>query len=432
MQYLSFILLPSLLLAEHPIKHVVHIMMVVQLTQENRAFDTIFGYLNHTSDIDNLVNKQFCNLADVNDPHSEQYCTGPVQPQTSAGSPDHGLDTIAFQLYGGADPKQFQGPAPMNGFVHQARIGAYRDNQDKLQEIISGFHPSSIPIHSTLAEEFMVCDRWFASVPGPTQPNRAFVHTATSDGLISNDRGRLIPGLPQRTIFEDILESGLEWKSYFAEVPSLAFLRQIRFALFPRSRTIDHFFTDAREGTLQSYNFLEPYYSELRHDQPTSDGSGGHDFREAEKLLKNIYEALRNGPQWNSTLLLVTYDEHGGFYDHVPPPTNIPNPEGKTTEFDFQRLGVRVPVLMISPWLKKGSGIVVDAVLHKPNGPFYNSEYEHSSLPATLRKILGLKGICADTGNPLTKREEWAGTFDDIFLDAPRGDTPTQLPRIAI
>lgn len=110
-------------------------------------------------------------------------------------------------------------------------------------------------------------------------------------------------------------------------------------------------------------------------------------------MIERIYESLRDSPQWNTTLFIITYDEHGGFFDHVAPPS-CPSPdgivandvEGSGLNFDFTRLGVRVPVIMISPWIAKG------AVRHKPNGPFASSQFEHSSIPATLRSLFKLKG----------------------------------------
>jgi phospholipase C len=102
----------------------------------------------------------------------------------------------------------------------------------------------------------------------------------------------------------------------------------------------------------------------------------------------------------------------------VPRPDNniAENVDSTHTNFDFSRLGVRVPVMLISPWIKKGS------VMHEPNGPTYGSQFEHSSIPATLRKLFKLESP------PLTAREEWAGSFHDVFLDKIRTDTPKNLP----
>ncbi|KAI8914448.1 phosphoesterase [Gorgonomyces haynaldii] len=401
-----------------PIKNVVHIMM------ENRAFDTILGYVDHNPEIDNLVGKQFCNPIDLGNPSAGEICTSPTQPQMFAFSPDHGSVTVPTQQYGKYPTKEdYAKPAPMNGFIHVARNNALRSaTPEQLKGIMAGFHPSQIPVHRTLAAEFTVCDRWFASFAGGTQPNRASVQTGTTNGMIDNDRNSIIVGYPQRSIYADLNDAGLTWANYFQEIPSLAAVRDVRLQMVANSRPMDKFFDDAEQGKLANYVFLEPFFGETKKEKSNDGHAGdGGPFYMAELLLKEIYEALRNGPQWNETLLIITYDEHGGFYDHVPSPANVPNPDGITTTkdgitYNFDHLGVRVPVILVSPWVQKGG------VIHEPKGPFPDSQFEHSSIPATLRSIFGLKS------KPLTKREEWAGRFDDIFLSQPRTDAPIVLP----
>ncbi|GAA0144856.1 phospholipase [Lithospermum erythrorhizon] len=141
-------------------------------------------------------------------------------------------------------------------------------------------------------------------------------------------------------------------------------------------------------------------------------------------FVKEVYETLRSSPQWNETLMVITYDEHGGFYDHVPTPVSgVPSPDDivgqEPFNFKFDRLGVRVPTIMVSPWIKKGT------VVHGPNGsPFNTSEFEHSSIPATVKKIFNL------TSPFLTKRDAWAGSFEFLVqsLNEPRTDCPETLP----
>lgn len=138
--------------------------------------------------------------------------------------------------------------------------------------------------------------------------------------------------------------------------------------------------------------------------------------------MKNIYEAVRASPQWESTALIITYDEHGGYYDHVPTPLNIPNPDGIVSTnppFDFKRSGIRVPTVVVSPWVQKGR------VVHRPvNGPTPTSEYEHCSIAATMKKVYNLPQF-------LNNRDTWAAPFDDIFDEtSPRTDCPMKLPDI--
>jgi phospholipase C len=134
-----------------------------------------------------------------------------------------------------------------------------------------------------------------------------------------------------------------------------------------------------------------------------SDEHPPHSFKNGEKFLKQVYNAVRSSPAWNETALLIIYDEHGGFYDHIPPPTNVPIPDDNSalskSGFKFDRLGVRVPAILISPWVKKGS-----VVSSGKNGEIF----EHSSVAATIKKMFGLDDF-------LTKRDAWAATFDHIF-----------------
>ena len=154
-------------------------------------------------------------------------------------------------------------------------------------------------------------------------------------------------------------------------------------------------------------------------------GVGTHsaDVSEGQKLFKRVYEILRKSPLWNDTLLLITYDEHGGFYDHVPTPLDgIPNPDGLVSEdppFTFDRLGVRVPTVAISPWIPKG------LVVHEPtDGPTPTSHYDHASIPATIRKLFNIS-------EPLTARDAWSAPFDHILsLSEPRTDCPMTMPDV--
>jgi phospholipase C len=148
-------------------------------------------------------------------------------------------------------------------------------------------------------------------------------------------------------------------------------------------------------------------------------------LREGERLIKRVYEALRNSDHWTELALLITYDEHGGFYDHVTPPDQgVPPPGDQVAAngFAFDRLGVRVPALLISPWSPRGQ------VVHEPQGDQLTtptSRFEHTSVIASVRRML-------DIAQPLTQRDAWAATFNSLFeqLQAPRTDCPLTLPEV--
>ncbi|CAO2142210.1 unnamed protein product [Urochloa humidicola] len=175
-----------------------------------------------------------------------------------------------------------------------------------------------------------------------------------------------------------------------------------------------------KEGKLPNYVVIEQRYLDLKLF-PRNDDHPSHDVANGQRLVKEVYEALRSSPQWNEILFVITYDEHGGFFDHVPTPIEgVPSPDGIVSaapiNFAFDRLGVRVPAMFISPWIERGT------VIHRPLGPEPTSQYEHSSIPATVKKIFNLNEF-------LTKRDAWAGTFESVLTrTTPRTDCPETLP----
>ncbi|KAL3613295.1 Phosphatidylglycerol/phosphatidylinositol transfer protein [Castilleja foliolosa] len=263
-----------------------------------------------------------------------------------------------------------------------------------------------VAVYKSLVSEFAVFDRWFASVPASTQPNRLYVHFGTSHGATSNNAALLAKGYPQRTIFDDLDAAGKSFRIYFQNIPATLFYRSLRKLKYvgkfhPYGQS---FKSDAKKGKLPSYAVVEQRYMDSKAE-PANDDHPSHD----------VYEGID------------VCD--GGVRDATGQPAVERNPSGVSSPddvvgpdpfyFKFDRLGVRVPTIVVSPWVKKGT------VVHGPNGlPTSTSEYEHSSIPATVRKVFNL------SSPPLTKREAWAGTFDGILqiLSQPRTDCPEQLP----
>ena len=270
-------------------------------------------------------------------------------------------------------------------------------------------------------------DKWFASVPASTQPNRFYVYSATSHGAMSNVRKDLIHGFPQKTIFDSLDENDLTFGIYYQNIPATLFyksLRKLKHILKFHNYALK-FKLHAKLGKLPNYAVVEQRYFDVNLF-PANDDHPSHDMAIGQRFVKEVYETLRASPQWKEMALLITYDEHGGFYDHVPTPVNgVPNPDGIIGHADpyyfrFDRLGVRVPTFLISPWIDKGT------VIHEPDGPTPYSQFEHSSIPATVKKLFNLKS------NFLTKRNAWAGTFEKHFFlrDTPREDCPEKLPEV--
>lgn len=397
------------------------IKTVVILVQENRSFDHVLGWMKSLNPEINGVTGSESNPLSTSDPNSKRVYFGD-QSQHVDPDPDHTFEAIYEQVYGfpwTASNSQSQ-PVTMEGFVQQAE-----GKQQGLSEtVMNGFRPEVVPVFKELVKEFAVCDRWFSSLPGPTQPNRLFVHSATSHGMTNHDniKEKIIEGFPQKSIFESLHESGVSFGIYYEYPPTTLALRNVRKLKYLKHfhQFELHFKKHCEEGTLPNYVVVEQRYFDLKN-LPANDDHPPHDIADGQKFVKKVYELLRASPQWNELLFVIIYDEHGGFYDHVPTPASgVPSPDDivgpAPYNFRFDRLGVRVPAILISPWIERGT------VLHGPSGPYPTSEFEHSSIPATLKKIFNLKDF-------LTKRDAWAGTFECIVnRESPRIDCPVTLP----
>lgn len=397
------------------------IKTVVVLVQENRSFDHVLGWMKSLNpEIDGVTGKESNPLStsDSNSPGRVYYGdrSAHVDPD-----PGHSFEAIFEQVYGvpWSPSVASQNLKPtMEGFAQQAESV----EQGMSEVVMNGFKPERVPVYKELVSEFAVCDRWFASIPTLTQPNRLYVHSATSYGATANDNKMMVEGYPQKTIFESVEEAGLSFGIYYQYPPSTLFYRNLRKLKYVNN--FHQFDLDFRrhceEGKLPNYVVVEQRYFETKF-LAGNDDHPSHDVSEGQKFVKHVYEALRSSPQWNEILFVVLYDEHGGFYDHVPTPdTGVPSPDGivgpPPYNFRFDRLGIRVPAILISPWIERGT------VLHEPSGPYSTSQFEHSSIPATVKKIFNLPEF-------LTKRDAWAGTFEVVLnRSSPRTDCPVTLP----
>jgi phospholipase C len=400
------------------IRHLVVLML------ENRSYDHLLGYLSQQMPgLDGLA-LGMGNPMDPSVPASPVVPFSPAQGDVITPDPDHEFDGVTLQLFGTT-----QVPTPpaatCNGFVASHTLTANGSAQTGA-EILQCFQPHRIPAIATLAREFAVCDRWFSSVPGPTWPNRFFAHCATSDGWVKNDVFSIPPKLQKYTmpsIFEALEANGQSWNVFCHDIPQALALTNLRRRPYRgHFAWIKRFYEAAANGTLPQYTFIEPSYFE-HGPWKANDQHGGHSVSMGDTLVAHVYEALRaNEEAWAHTMLLIVHDEHGGFFDHVPPPYDgmptasgaaiVSKPSGKpslTPPFDFRRLGVRVPAIVVSPYVPKG---------WQEHGVF-----EHASIPATVRHIFG-------TGAPLNARDAAARSFHGLAsLSEMRMDTPTALPR---
>ncbi|KAJ3094698.1 hypothetical protein HDU96_001521 [Phlyctochytrium bullatum] len=399
-----------------------NIKNIVLLCMENRSFDHYLGFWARTrSGVDGIP----ANATNVCSKTGAVVSPRPLAQFISRG-PQQNINATARQIYGNGvnvlDPGS-QAPT-MAGFCDMTSDSWQTTDPAEIQKAFDAFRPEQVPVTATLAAEYAVFDRFFSSVPGPTIPNRAFLMSATANGMYANDIGEYIKGFPQPSVFGLLSKNNVGWKNYFSEYPSSILFSDVRVPdVITRLSTLDQFHKDAREGKLPAFSFLDPDFGSIPGGR-ANDNHPPADVARGERLIKEVYESLRASPQWEQSMLIITYDEHGGFYDHVPPPINVPSPDAKSdasTVIKFTRLGVRVPTLVISPWIPKST------VVHAPpetSRPTPSSEYELSSIIATIRKMWGLKG------EPLTRREAWAGTFEFLAnaLPAPRKDCVKVLP----
>lgn len=377
---------------------------IVVLMMENRSFDHLLGSLA-------AVNP---NIDGITAALSNPDTTGtPVKPQPLAEfqgqldpDPDHHFPAVDLQIFGGdTSPTR---TANMQGFIK-----SYFNQQEDVghsQKVMYYFPQNRLPVLTTLALEFAVFNCWFASIPGPTICNRAFAHYGTSFGRV--DMNPIDIKEPFKSIYDRLIGANPKHtaKVYYYDATSstmeVANLLQHEPELFG---TYQQFLSDCQSGNLPDYSFVEPNYNDHDSDsgeEVANDQHPDHNIQAGELFIASIYSAIKQNPTlWQSTALLVVYDEHGGIYDHVPPPkcppdqfTATANDTGTGQPFAFDRLGVRVPAILISPWIPKGTII--------------NRVFDHASIPATITKFF------LGSYSPRSPRE----TNADVFIE------PTTAP----
>jgi len=348
---------------------------IVVLMMENRSFDHMLGSLKAVNPNIDGVTPNLSN-PDTNGSPVPAQALAEFQAQLQP-DPDHHFPAVDLQIFGG-DTSPNRKPN-MQGFV-KSYFNQQRDLNHS-QKIMYYFAQKDLPVLTTLALEFAVFNRWFASIPGPTICNRAFAHYGTSFGRVDMNLiyinepfksiyDRLIGATPKHTsklYYYDTASSTMEITNLLEHQPEL-------FGTFPQ------FLDDCAKGNLPDYAFIEPNFNDHDTDsgeEVANDQHPDHNVQAGELFMAKIYNAIKTSPLWPNTALLIVYDEHGGIYDHVVPPACKPdqftasaNDTGTGMPFAFDRLGVRVPAILVSPWIPKGT--VVDRV------------FDHASIPATV------------------------------------------------
>ena len=391
------------------IKHLVVLMM------ENRSFDHMLGYLRADDyQIDGLRRNE-------TNTDSTGQAVGVEPTARNSGDltadPSHDFEDVVEQMFGTKTPAVGQQP-DMSGFVRNYE--RFASNREKAARIMRCFDPPNLPVLTRLAQEYAVCDRWFSSVPGPTLPNRVFAHAGTSRGRLDLSPD-FIGGFT--TIYEVLwnnkVTSALFYHDWSGALTFDFLLKHQNQLYAPFNRFLE---LCKDEKHLPAYSFIEPRYNPVR-DQggalPANDQHPDHDFAAGEFLIKEVYEALRSNDEvWQSSVLLIVYDEHGGLYDHVPPGVCASPDELRcqSPAFDFTRLGVRVPAVIVSPYIA-------------PRTIVHELDFDHTSIIATAMKLFVPDKWPSDL---LGQRAKAAKTFDLVLdLNAPPRMAPIDFGQLA-
>lgn len=417
-----------------PITHVFVVML------ENHSFDNMFA-------MSGIKGITAATTSDSNLYNDETYYVQSSAPLSLPTDPGHEFPDAVEQLCGQNASYPPGGPFPPidnSGFVANYATtlseGTGLPPPEDFGDVMACFTtPTQLPVLYQLATEFALCDQWYSSLPGLTWPNRFFVHGASSSGLDANPSNTQIaewevPGegfnYPNGSIYDALRGADIPFRFYrdsdawgyslysddplsgsvLGSVPQVSSLSGVT---LDEIFSLRQFASDLQGPYPYPYTFIEPHYGEVM-DNTYRGGSSQHpmdDVYGGEHLLASVYAAIRNSPYWDTSLLIITYDEHGGLYDCVapcaaPPPGDNPNYGYNVNGFNFDQYGVRVPAIVVSPLIPAGT---VDHTL-----------YDHSSVPKTLEEMFGLK--------PLTQRDAAANDVLHLLsLATPRTDCPTSL-----
>jgi phospholipase C len=393
---------------------------IVVLMLENRSFDHMLGFLYTDAGnvspagqpFEGLTGKESNPGASGNEPVTVFQIQGGVTNTyfLPGADPGEGYTATNSQLFG-SNTAPTPPVATNQGFISDFSYTLGWEGKEKesilagtvANDIMAMHTPDTLPVLSALARGFAVCDYWYGSVPTETLPNRAFLHTATSQGHM-DDKTKTYTA---PTIYASLTKQNISWMIYgydadpltrmtFSDLSSMADTYFGEFADFQKA---------AASGSLPSYTFLEPSWGSKGNSQHPN-----YDVALGEQFIHDAYYALRNGPNWNETLLIVTYDEHGGCYDHVPPPSGAVAPDSSVGEygFDFTRFGPRVPTLLISPLIPAGT------VFRVPDG---SMPFDHTSILKTIELRWNVP--------TLTARDAAAPDISGVLsLATPRTDDP--------
>jgi phospholipase C len=319
-----------------PIDHIVVLM------QENRSYDHYFGQLHFEGQPRSRPEPANASNPDPTDPSA---------PPIAAFHKPHYCEVADLDHSWNGTHKEYDG-GRMDGFTAQ-NVNANDANGSRT---MGWYDSGDLPFYYSLFSTFAISDRYFCSLLSQTFPNRFFLLAGTSFGHIANDLPMSPTEFSQRSIFNLLDAAGVDWKIYISEIAFADTFAYVRNHVPPAEFPVQDFMLDAQNGTLPSVSFVDPIFegpATVENDEhPASNVQVGQNF------VQGIIDALFQSPQWGSSALFLTWDEHGGFYDHVPPPRacvpdGIPPMLGTGDEPGaFDRYGIRVPVVVVSPFAR--------------------------------------------------------------------------------
>jgi phospholipase C len=434
----------------NPLSKIEHIVV---LMLENRSFDNLLGWLYDPAndapfsvvppDFDGLYGKNLSNRAPDGRVVPVGKTDDPRSPQPNPGEP---FEDVYSQIYDVPKvdlqdvPSIPPHPPNMQGFIRNYAV--QKDKPADPAKIMASLTPKTLPVLSSLAHHYALCDRWFASIPTQTFCNRSFVHAGTSSGYVNNGGGGLCFVNDSPTIFDLLEGAGKTWTIFCGGwlLQSFTLLTQRPLWKYARTKHFAHFedFTAAagEKGGLPSYSFIEPIYFDSIVWGPENDMHpecnpyqffGASNLDRGEALIAKIYDAIRNSPDWESTLLIILFDEHGGCYDHVPPPSAAECdvaivPDGKIIPanqpggagFKFDRLGPRVPAIIVSAYT--------------PPQTRLHQVFEHTSILSTVVNCFDLP-----QGKLGARQAKALDLGDALRLPSPRSDrAPITKPHFSL
>jgi phospholipase C len=393
----------------NPIEHVIVLML------ENRSFDHLFAY----SGIPDLggIDTSRTNPG----PGGSKIAMSDGAPDVLTTDPKHEFEDVDWQIY----------RAPRTAAPRNITLSGFVDKSGP--DAMLCVDPRHLPILTELGRQFVVCDNWFSPMPGPTWPNRFFIHAGSSGGLANSPSSLRTIGamiwsklgfsFEHGTLYEALEQAQKTWRVYhgdhFPQVCAINTMPSTFVADPNKFRSLKKLSADMSGGDIASYTFIEPDYDILSGFRNGNSQHPSGALSAGEQLIKDVYEAVSRSPAWPTSMLFVVYDEHGGFYDQVQPqpctppgdsPLNIDKAANPPTPpFAFDRYGVRVPAVVVSPWLQAGT--------------VFHDLYDHTSIIRTVYDLFDMPG-------QLTNRDSAAQSIASQLQNARQMAAPPALPSV--